>query len=96
MSSFEYIHSSYLLFKCRDIYGVGKTSEGRGTLSEEEIMKQNVKNKMNANVRKQLIYGSIALVDNFIAYFFIGLVCTRSLYNFKKRYFQAIFSQEQA
>ena len=80
-----------------EIYtGVGKTSEGRGTLSEEEIMKQNVKNKMNANIRKQLIYGSIALVDNFIAYFFIGLVCTRSLYNFKKRYFQAIFSQEQA
>ena len=80
-----------------EIYtGVGKTLEGGGTLSQEEIMKQNVKNKMNANIRKQLIYGSIALVDNFIAYFFIGLVCTRSLYNFKKRYFQAIFSQEQA
>ena len=75
---------------------VGKTSEGRGSLTEEQLMKETVKDKMNSNIKKQLIYGSIALLDNFIAYFFIGLLCTRCLYNFKKRYFKAIFSQEQA
>lgn len=33
-----------------EIYtGVGKTSEGRGTLSEEELMKETVKDKMNSN-----------------------------------------------
>ena len=58
-------------------------------------MKENVKHSMNSNIKKQFIYGFIALVDNFIAYFFIGLICTRSLYNFKKRYFRTIFSQEQ-
>ena len=43
-----------------------------------------------------MIYGSIALVDNFMAYFFIGLICTRTQYNFKKTYFRLIFAQEQA
>ena len=51
---------------------------------------------MNSNIKKQLIYGSIALVDNFTSYFFMGLISTRSLYNFKKTYFRLIFAQEQA
>ena len=34
-------------------------------------------------------------MDNFIAYFFIGIISTRTLYNFKKTYFRLIFSQEQ-
>ena len=75
---------------------VGVTSEKRGTESEEEEMKEQVKDTMNSNIKQQLIYGSIALVDNFIAYFFVGLICTRTLYNFKKIYFRLIFSQEQA
>ena len=75
---------------------VGKTSEQRSSASEEEIMKEQVRETMNSNIKKQLIYGSIALVDNFIAYFFIGLISTRSLYNFKKKYFRLIFAQEPA
>ena len=75
---------------------IGKTSEKRGTLSEEELMKEEVKDTMNSNIKKQMIYGSIALVDNFMAYFFMGLICTRTSYNFKKTYFRLIFAQEQA
>ena len=75
---------------------VGVTSEKRGSESEEELMKEQVRETMNKNIKQQFIYGSIALVDNFIAYFFIGLISTRSLYNFKKKYFRLIFAQEQA
>ena len=75
---------------------VGNTSEQRESLSEEEIMKENVKDTLNSSIKKQLIYGAIALVDNFLSYFFIGLISTRCLYTFKKRYFKAIFAQEQA
>ena len=75
---------------------VGVTSEKRGSESEEELMKEQVKETMNSNIKQQFIYGSIALVDNFVAYFFIGLISTRSLYNFKKKYFRLIFAQEQA
>ena len=79
-----------------DVYtNVGNTSEKSGSVSEEELMKENVRKSMNSNIKKQFIYGFIALVDNFIAFFFMGLICTRSLYNFKKRYFSTIFSQEQ-
>ena len=74
---------------------VGNSSEKRGTLAEEEIMKEQVKKTMNSNIKKQFIYGAIALVDNFLAYFFIGIICTRILYNFKKTYFRLIFAQEQ-
>ena len=35
---------------------VGKTSEKRGTLSEEELMKKQVKETMNSNIKKQFLY----------------------------------------
>ena len=75
---------------------VGKTSEKRENMSEEEIMKQKVEDTLNSSIKKGFIFGSIALVDNFIGYFFIGILCTKALYNFKKIYFRLIFSQEQA
>ena len=75
---------------------LGKTSEQRGSMSEEDLMKENVEDSLNTNIKQQIIYGSIALVDNFIGYFFIGIICTRTFYNFKKIYFRLIFSQEQA
>ena len=76
--------------------GVGKTSENRENMSAEEIMKQKVKDTLTSSIKKSFIYGSIAFVDNFIGYFFIGILCTKALYNFKKIYFRLIFSQEQA
>ena len=75
---------------------VGNSSEKRDTESEEQIMKEQVKETMNSNIKKQLIYGAIALVDNFLAFFFVGLICTRTFYNFKKIYFRKVFAQEQA
>ena len=74
---------------------VGNTSENRSSLSQTELMKLKVKETMNTNIKKQLIYGSIALVGNFIGYSFIGLIGIKSLYNFKKKYFNVILSQEQ-
>ena len=74
---------------------VGNTSEHRDNLTAQEIMKLNVKDTMNSNIKKQLIYGAISLVGNLLGYYFIGLLGTRCLYNFKKNYFNVILSQEQ-
>ena len=75
---------------------VGNTSENRENLTAEEIMKLNVKDQMNSNIKKQLIFGSIELVGNIMGYGFFGLLSKRCIYNFKKKYFTAILSQEQA
>ena len=74
---------------------IGNTSENRGSLSEEELMKLNVKETMNSNIKKQIIFGSISLVGGIASYFFVGLFSTRCLYNFKRKYFSAILAQEQ-
>ena len=75
---------------------VGNTSEDRENLTAEEIMKLNVKEQMNSNIKKQLIFGSIELVGNIMGYGFFGLLSKRCIYNFKKKYFSVILSQEQA
>ena len=74
---------------------VGNSSENNGSLSEKELMHLKVKDTMESNIKKQLIYGSISFVGNIVAYFFIGLNSTRALYNLKKKYFTLILSQEQ-
>ena len=58
-------------------------------------MKLKVKKTMESNIKKQLIYGSISFIGNVVAYYFIGLNSTRAIYNFKKKYFTRILSQEQ-
>ena len=75
---------------------IGNTSENRSSLSEEELMKLNVKETMESNIKKQLVCGAISFVGTVMAYFFFGLICTRCLRNFKKKYFTLILSQEQA
>ena len=75
---------------------IGNTSESRSTLSEEELMKLNVKETMESNIKKQLVCGAISFVGTIMAYFFFGLISTRCLRNFKKKYFTLILSQEQA
>ena len=75
---------------------VGNTSESRQDLTAEEIMKLNTKEQMNSNIKKQLIFGSCELVGNIIGYGFFGLLSKRCLYNFRKKYFSLILSQEQA
>ena len=75
---------------------VGNTSENRGSMTEEEIMKLKVKESYNSNIKQDFIYGSAVFATEFIGYFFFGLMSTRCLYNFKKKYFSTILSQEQA
>ena len=73
---------------------IGNTSENRGSLSEEEIMKLKVKKTMNDNIKQKIVCGVISFVGDMIGYFFFGLMGTRVLYNFKKRYFKLLLSQE--
>ena len=75
---------------------VGNTSEDRENISEEEIMKLNVKEEMNSNIKNELIFGCIELFGNIMGYGFFGLLSKRCMYNFKKKYFSVILSQEQA
>ena len=75
--------------------GVANTSEQRYSQEAEEIMKLEVEEVMNSHIKKEFIYGSISLAGETICYFFLGLVFTRCIYNFKKRYFSTILSQEQ-
>ena len=77
------------------ITDVGNTSENRGSILEEELMKLNVKETMNTNIKITIICGCIALVGGIVGFFFIGLFSTRCLYNFKKKYIRVILSQEQ-
>ena len=74
---------------------VGNTSENRGSLSEEELMKLTVKESMNSNIKKQLICGSIVLVGAIVGYFFIGLFSTRCLYNFKKNILEQFYHKNK-
>ena len=45
---------------------LGDTSENRENLLEEEAMKQNVKEVINSNIKKQLIFGSITFISRTI------------------------------
>jgi hypothetical protein len=74
---------------------VGNTSEDRTDLTAEEIMKLNVKDTMNSNIKYHVIFGCIELVGNIIGYGFFGLLSKRCIYYFKKRFFSLILSQEQ-
>lgn len=53
---------------------VGNTSENRGSLSEEELMKLNLKETMNSNIKKQVMFGAIALVGGIVGYFFYRFI----------------------
>ena len=59
-------------------------------------LKLKVKESYNSNIKQGFIYGSAVFATEFIGYFFFGLMSTRCLYNFKKKYFSTILSQEQA
>ena len=74
---------------------IENTSEDRDSIIELEEMLLMVEKTMNDSIKKELIYGAVSLVSHTIGYFFLGLVSTRCLFNFKKKYFSTILSQEQ-
>ena len=74
---------------------IGNTSEERTSLTAEQIMKLKVKDTMESNIKKQLVSGAVTFFGSVMAYFFFGLISTRCLRNLKKKYLEAILSQEQ-
>ena len=79
-----------------DVYSdVGNTSENRDTASLMEEMKKVVKKTMNSQIKKQLIYGAVSFVCNFMSVTFWSLIGNRCIYSLKKKYFTIILSQEQ-
>ena len=74
---------------------VGNSSENKESLSAEEFIKKQVEETMNTNIKRQLICGAISFIGNLMGYFFVGLISVRAIYNFKKKYFSIILSQEQ-
>ena len=79
-----------------DVYSdVGNTSESRDTQANVELMKSIVKKTMNDQIKKQLIYGALSFVCNFMSVTFWSLVGNRCVYNLKKKYFTIILAQEQ-
>ena len=79
-----------------DVYSdVGNTSESRDTTANIEAMKSVVKKTMNDQIKKQLIYGALSFLFNFMSVCFWSLIGNRCVYNLKKKYFTTILAQEQ-
>ena len=79
-----------------DVYSdVGNTSENRDTAQDVAIMEEIVRETMNDQIKKQLIYGAVSFVCYFFSVCFWSLIGNRSTYNLKRRYFTTILSQEQ-
>ena len=74
---------------------VGNTSERTGTLEEYELMLEMVEDAFDDQIKKQLIYGAISFVCNFLSVCFWSLIGNRAVYNLKKKYFTTILAQEQ-
>ena len=89
--------SPVLSYLSSDVYSdIGNTSENRGSISEEELMKSIVEDSLNSSIKMTIIIGVVSLIGDFIDYSFGGLFSTRALYNFKRKYFRTILSQELA
>ena len=79
-----------------DVYSdVGNTSENRDTVEDLEAMKEIVKDSMNDQIKKQLIYGAVSFACYFCSVCFWSLIGNRCCYNMKKKYFTTILAQEQ-
>ena len=66
------ISSPLLTYINSNVYtNVGNSSENKGSLSEKKLMYLKVKDTMESNIKKQLIYGCISFAGTIVAYFFI-------------------------
>jgi len=59
------------------------------------IIKNSVRSSMNLNIKRYLITGAISFVFSFISGFCWQYIGNKCSYNFKKRYFTLLLSQEQ-
>ena len=86
-----------LSFSTSDVYSeIANTSENRDTEFHIEEMKNNVIKTLNFQIKKQIKQGIFTFFSYFINIFFWSLIGNRAVYNFKKKYFSVILSQEQA
>ena len=74
---------------------VGNTSEVEPTPEGISEMFAIVEDAMDDQIKKQLIYGAISFVCNFLSVAFWSLIGNRCVYNLKRRYFTTILAQEQ-
>ena len=58
-------------------------------------MLEMVEDAFDDQIKKQLIYGAISFVCNFLSVCFWSLIGNRAVYNLKKKYFTTILAQEQ-
>ena len=61
----------------------------------QEMMKQSIHKSMNRQIRRYLITGAVSFICNFLNGCFWLLIGYKCSYNFKKKYFTLILSQEQ-
>ena len=61
----------------------------------KQIRKESIHSSMNKSIRKQLIFGAISFVCNFLSGTFWMLLGSRISYNLKRRYFALLLAQEQ-
>ena len=75
---------------------VGNTSERTGTLEEYELMLEMVEDAFDDQIKKQLIYGAISFVCNFLSVCFWSLIGNRAVYNLKKNTSQQFWLKNKA
>ena len=79
-----------------DVYSdVGNTSEMQNSPEAIAMMREVVEDSMDDQIKKQLIYGAVSFVCNFLSVCFWSLIGNRCVYNLKKKYFTTILAQEQ-
>ena len=61
----------------------------------KQLRKESIHKNMNVNIRKQLIFGAISFICNFLSGTFWMLLGSRISYNLKRRYFALLLAQEQ-
>ena len=84
-----------LVYITSDIFSdIGNTSENV-TMEDILVMMEIVEKTFNNQIKCLLIFGTIALVCNFLNMFFWNLVGQRNINQLKFKYFSIILSQEQ-
>ena len=96
-----FCHPMILYLNSKNFSSIGNTSEQviTGPPHIVEMIKKlridSINKTMNNSIRKQLIFGAISFVTNFLCGTFWMLIGSRCSYNLKRRYFTLLLAQEQ-
>ena len=97
------ISAPLLFIISSDVYNnVGNTRETRNIrappqvlIQIQEAMNDSIRHSMNKNIKRQLIFGIISFITNFLNLMFWSLIGNRCSLKIKKNYFALLLSQEQ-